>query len=203
MVDQREGALIGQQAVAGDRHRAMPEDPGCALLMQACKDLGHVIRVGHPVRGRRWAIANFDTDVRSAKDGERVLVGYVITQEQHRVGSERMAQMIERHALVVVKHRKLDHALAVAQNHTLVARPRRADRRGFDGAGLVVGGAVVKSRAGGFDLDRRSRNVVGTGSQVERDLLEQHRLGGVQAPDHVRLVFGSVTADQVNFIGQP
>ena len=71
-----------------DRHRPLAVEPVPPGLQQQRQYPDRVDRLGDPVPGPGLAVADLDADVRPVQVGERVLVGHVVADEQHRTGAE-------------------------------------------------------------------------------------------------------------------
>ena len=86
--EQRDGAAVGQHRVPLDGYRPLAVQPVPPRLQQGGEHPDGIQRLGHPVPGLRLARPDLDADVRPVQVGERVLVGHVVADEQHRTGSE-------------------------------------------------------------------------------------------------------------------
>ena len=169
-VDDRIGAPVGQERVALDRLGRFVEQPLAPQLDDRRQHLGDDLRRVDAVAGGGLTGADPDADVGTAQAGEAVLVGAVVADEQHRRGTDSVAQLLDRVALVGADDAELDDHVAVAPVH---AGPTgRADVDLVQGASRVLraGVAVV-------ERDRRRLDLAGEALGPGRD--------GVHRPDQL------------------
>ena len=94
--DQRDGAAVGQHRVPLDRHRALAVEPVAPGLRARARAPARR-PPGRPPGNARRGLAgpDLDADVRAVQLGERVLVGHVVAEEQHRARGELHAQRVD------------------------------------------------------------------------------------------------------------
>src|SRR4051812_28555324 len=153
-------------------------------------------QVGQPVRRRGLALADLHRDVPGPQRPEAVLVGDVVTEVEHALGTELVAQPQQRGALVRVGDRELQHVLARLRG---VVRPTGGGRslQQCPAGGRVGDGAHVHGHGGRLDLQPGTGDRLDQRGQARRQLVP----GGAQLTRQRAVELGAVAADPAERAG--
>ena len=189
--------------MALDRHGVLSVEPRAARLEEAGEDPHRVDRVVDAVGGKRLAGADLDADVRAVQLSERVLVGDVVAEVEHRARARLRAERVQGRALVGREERQLGDVLPVRD---VDVGPRAGPV--LDGgerlpSDLRVGAAHVHGDAGGLRLQADARVGACDRAQLgEEPVVEVAQLR-LESLDEAEVELRAVAADEMDLAREP
>ena len=110
--DESDRALVGEKGVPLDRRSRVPFEPRPAAFEEVGEEPGNGVCVRESGPSARRAGPDLHAEVRTPQGRERVLVGQVVTEEDHAIGADQLSEAAQRGALVGLDERQLEHHLA-------------------------------------------------------------------------------------------
>ena len=118
---------------------------------------GHGGRVGNAVLGDGRGSADLDAEVALAERAQSILVGHIVSREEHGIDAEPLTKDAQTVALRRVAHGELDDVLAVAHREAGVERGCALTRGALErGRGILLDDPRVHGEPRGLVLDPRT-----------------------------------------------
>ncbi len=196
--EQRVVGAVGQHRVALDELRRFALEPAAAGVHEVRQEPRDVLGVTDPEGGPGGAGPHPDADVRAMEMRKRILIGHVVTEEEHRGGPQLVAQLVEGVALVGGHHRQVDDGLALRGLHAIPSGRALADLLGGLGGVGLRGLPGVQRRARRLRLHPRARVALRNRREFRHKLVAAALVLARQRPGEPDVELGAVRAHQMD-----